>query len=72
MLDLFTLVNKFFNNTIKKDDSKVLKRKRESNQMSISKKTKEGTFSCDKCQFKTNTKKSLTKHKETSCATKLV
>ena len=65
-------MTKHIKNVHKKDSSKVLKRKRESNQMSSSKKTKEGTFSCDKCQFKTNTKKSLTKHKETSCATKLV
>ena len=65
-------VTKHIKTVHKKDDSKVLKRKRESNNSSSSKKTKEGTFSCDKCEFKSNTKKYLTKHKETSCVTKLV
>ena len=64
-------LTKHIKNIHTKDESKLLKRKRESDSIPSSKKTKEGSFSCDECEFKTNTKKSLNKHRETSCATKL-
>ena len=55
----------------KKEESKTLKRKIENSNSTTSKKSKEETFSCDECEYKTKFKKSLIKHKETSCAEKL-
>ena len=55
----------------KKNESKLLKRKREGTNLPSRKKTKEGKYSCDECIFKTTTKKSLIKHKENSCEQKL-
>ena len=65
-------LTKHVKNVHKKDDPKLLKRKRESDDLPSRKKTKEVKFSCDECEFKTNNKKILKKHKETSCETKLV
>ena len=44
----------------------ALKRKLEGNSIISSKKTKEETFSCDECEYKTKNKESLKNHKETS------
>ena len=55
----------------KKEESKTLKRKLENTNSTTSKKSKDETFSCEDCEYKTKCKKSLTKHKETSCAEKL-
>ena len=52
-------ITKHIKNIHKKDISKLLKRKRESDSIPSSKKTKEGSFSCDECEFKTNTKQEL-------------
>ena len=52
----------------KNDQAGTLKRKRDSTNLPVSKKSKEDKFSCEECKFKTSTKKSLKKHKESSCA----
>ena len=54
----------------KNDEAGKLKRKRDSSNLPGNKKSKEDNFSCDECTFKTNLKKSLKKHKESSCAQK--
>ena len=53
--------------TSHKSEPKLLKRKRISDNLPNRKKTKEEKFNCDECQFKTNIKKALKQHKETSC-----
>ena len=49
-------------NTVhKKDELKLLKRKRVSSIIPSRKKTKEGKYSCDDCKFETNNKRYLNK-----------
>ena len=55
----------------KKGESNISKRKRETDNLPSRKKTKGGKYSCDECIYKTNSKQSLKKHKETKCESKL-
>ena len=49
----------------KKEESKLVKRKRETDNLPSRKKTKEEKFSCDECTFKTNNKKHSNNIKKT-------
>ena len=55
----------------KKEESNFLKRKLQGSPTPSSKKTKKENYPCDKCIYKTNSKRSLKSHKETSCQEKL-
>ena len=55
----------------KNDEAGTMKRKRDSTNLPVNKKSKEENISCEECKFKTSTKKSLKKQKESSCAQKI-